>query len=142
VSTLVRDARPSDARELGVLLTQLDYPTDERQATERLARFTARAHAAALVAVERERLIGLATAHLLALLTDGPEVAMLTALVVSDQARGRGVGRLLVTRIADWAKSQGARRLMVTTAVRRAGAHAFYEKLGWELTGRRYGTDL
>jgi hypothetical protein len=27
---------------------------------------------------------------------------------------------------------------MVTTHIRRADAHAFYERLGFELTGRRY----
>jgi GNAT superfamily N-acetyltransferase len=139
---VVRDARPSDALDLGALLTQLGYPTGPQQATERLARFAARAHATALVAIESERIVGLATAHMLALLTDGSDVAMLTALVVLDGARRGGIGRALVTHVEKWAKQLGACRIMVTTALRRADAHAFYEKLGWEFTGRRYGRDL
>jgi ribosomal protein S18 acetylase RimI-like enzyme len=34
------------------------------------------------------------------------------------------------------------RRFLVTTHNRRAGAHAFYERLGFEFTGRRYVKDL
>jgi GNAT superfamily N-acetyltransferase len=138
----VRDARASDAQDLGALLTQLGYPTDPRQAAERLARLAAGGRAIALVAALDGHIVGLATAHLLALLTDGPDVAMLTALVVRDGVRGRGIGRALVAHIERWAKQAGASRIMVTTALRRADAHAFYEKLGWEFTGRRYGRDL
>ena len=141
-SVLVREARPTDAPDLGVLLTQLGYTTEARQTTERLDRMTARGHAAAFVAAQGERVVGLATASMLALLTDGPDVAMLTALVVRDGVRRGGVGRALVARVESWARQHGASRIMVTTALRRADAHAFYEKLGWEFTGRRYGKDL
>jgi hypothetical protein len=30
----------------------------------------------------------------------------------------------------------------VTTALQRAGAHAFYERIGYRHTGRRYGKDF
>jgi hypothetical protein len=40
------------------------------------------------------------------------------------------------------ARQRDAAGLVVTTAVHRAGAHAFYARLGYELTGRRYARPL
>lgn len=65
-------------------------------------------------------------------------VAQLTALVVPPEMRGRGVGRALVAAAEQWARAQGAERLVVTTALHRADAPLFYERLGFEHTGRRY----
>jgi len=62
----------------------------------------------------------------------------LTALVVRADMRGRGVGRTLVAAVERWAAARGADRLVLTTALHRAEAPAFYERLGFEHTGRRY----
>jgi GNAT superfamily N-acetyltransferase len=67
---------------------------------------------------------------------------MITALVVAESARGAGVGRRLVDRAVDTARGWGCERIMLTTHVRRADAHAFYERIGFELTGRRYARAL
>ena len=42
----------------------------------------------------------------------------------------------------DWARQCGCKRIVVTTALQRAGAHAFYERLAYAHTGRRYGKDF
>ena len=76
-----------------------------------------------------------------ALNRDEPAV-QLTLLVVASDVRGTGAGRSLVSAAEAWAQQRGATRLVVTTAVHRAGAHAFYERLGYELTGRRYARPL
>jgi GNAT superfamily N-acetyltransferase len=71
-------------------------------------------------------------------LHDDAPVALVTALVVAEHARGLGVGRRLVDRAIEAARGWGCTRLIVTTHIRRAEAHAFYEHIGFELTGRRY----
>jgi GNAT superfamily N-acetyltransferase len=83
-------------------------------------------------------LLGLLSLHQFSGLHDDAPVALITALVVAERARGLGVGRRLVDRAAETARGWGCARLMVTTHVRRAEAHAFYEHIGFELTGRRY----
>jgi GNAT superfamily N-acetyltransferase len=88
--------------------------------------------------VVADRVVGIATAHVYVTLHGEHPAAMLSGLVVDDTVRGRGVGRRLVDAIGVWARRHGARKLVVTTALRRAGAHAFYERLGFQLTGRRY----
>ena len=66
----------------------------------------------------------------------------LAALVVDEARRGTGVGRALVEAIEAEARARGCGILFVTTAERRADAHAFYERLGLEYTGRRYAKTL
>jgi GNAT superfamily N-acetyltransferase len=82
--------------------------------------------------------IGLLSLHLTPVIHDARDLAMIMALVIAEGARGEGVGRALIDSAAAIAREHGAGRLFVTTHLRRAGAHAFYERLGFEFTGRRY----
>ena len=69
----------------------------------------------------------------------GCEVA---GLVVGERFRRRGIGELLMAALEDEARTRGATHLVLNTAHRRADAHAFYEALGYEHTGRRYAKKL
>jgi GNAT superfamily N-acetyltransferase len=69
-------------------------------------------------------------------------IAQITLLVADETVRSRGAGRALVRAAEEWAQSRGTKRITVTTALERAGAHAFYEKVGYAHTGRRYGKDF
>jgi GNAT superfamily N-acetyltransferase len=133
----VRAATDVDARALAPLLAHLGYPADAAELPERLARLRASGDDA-FVAVQDGAVVGLATVHARAVLHDARPVAQLTALVVSPDIRGRGVGRALVTEVERWSRARGANRLVVTTALHRADAPLFYERLGFEHTGRRY----
>jgi GNAT superfamily N-acetyltransferase len=86
--------------------------------------------------------LGMLSLHRFSGLHDDAPVALITALVVAERARGLGIGRRLVDRAVETARGWGCTRVMVTTHVRRAGAHAFYERIGFELTGRRYAKAL
>jgi GNAT superfamily N-acetyltransferase len=57
---------------------------------------------------------------------------------VSTHVRKVGVGKALVKAAEDWARHRGCERISVTTALHRAVAHAFYERLGYSHSGRRY----
>jgi GNAT superfamily N-acetyltransferase len=133
----VRPARDDDAPALAPLLAHLGYPADAAALPARLARLRDRGDEA-FVAELDGRVVGLATAHSRAVLHVERPVAQLTALVVPPELRGRGVGRALVDVVQRWARDRGADRLVVTTALHRADAPLFYERLGFEHTGRRY----
>ena len=45
-------------------------------------------------------------------------------------------------RLEDEARRRGGKVMVLNTAHRRADAHAFYEALGYEHTGRRYAKQL
>lgn len=138
----VRDARSDDAEALARLCTQLGYPVNAADMPARLERLHADSHARAFVAVNVGKVVGLATVHLRDVVNHSAPIAQLTLLVVDEQARANGIGRALVGRAESWAQECGARRMTVTTALDRAGAHAFYERVGYSHTGRRYARNL
>ena len=134
----VRPARDDDASSVSELLGHLGYPAPPSDVPARLARLRAKGDAETLLAVADGRVVGLATVHAREVLHHAHPVVQLTALVVPPDMRGRGVGRTLVTAVERWAAARGADRLVLTTALPRAEAPAFYERLGFEHTGRRY----
>ncbi|MEO6527322.1 MAG: GNAT family N-acetyltransferase [Gemmatimonadaceae bacterium] len=134
----IRSADPGDAGALAQLLGDLGYPADPLKLPDRLTRMADAGASTAMVAVIDGQLVGLATVHGRIVLHSEAPVAQLTALVVPREMRGRGIGRALVAESERWAARFGARRLVVTTALHRAEAPVFYERLGFEHTGRRY----
>jgi GNAT superfamily N-acetyltransferase len=140
----VRPASPHDAKSIAALLGELGYPADAGQVGARMKRLDTSggdaAHDALFVATDdgSNAPIGVLALHRFAGIHDDADVALIMALVISERARGRGVGRKLVDAASETAFRWGCRKLMVTTHVRRADAHAFYERIGFDLTGRRY----
>lgn len=137
-SVTVRDATLDDAPQLAPLLGELGYPVAPSDLLARMRRLLGRGDQKVLMAERDGRTLGLLALHVFPVLAYDRDLAMIMALVVTQQARGLGVGRALIDRAEAVGRSLGASRLMVTTHVRRADAHAFYEKLGFEFTGRRY----
>lgn len=138
----VRDATPADAEAVARLCTQLGYPATAAAVPARLERLHGAGGARALLAAHGDDVVGLATVHLRHALNHASPLAQLSLLVVDERVRGRGVGRALVAAAEAWAREQGSRRMVVTTALQRSDAHAFYERVGYTHTGRRYGKDF
>ena len=138
----VRDADAGDADAVARLCTQLGYPAAAGAIPGRLTLLKAGGIARALVATQGGEVIGLATIHLRHALNHAAPLAQLSLLVIDERMRGRGVGRTLVAAAEAWAREQGCHRIIVTTALQRSEAHAFYERVGYTHTGRRYGKDF
>jgi len=136
--SLIRPAAALDARPISALLGQLGYPNDPADIPGRLRHLREGGHTEALVALHEGAVVGLATVHIQPSLTRSEDVASLTTLIVSEEHRGLGIGRELVRAAEAFGEARGCGRIVVTTANHRDGAHAFYSRLGWEWTGRRY----
>ena len=139
---VVRDAQATDADALARLCTQLGYPTTSAVIPSRLERLAADKDARAFAATTNGDVVGLMTVHIRYTLNHEAPLAQLTLLVVDERTRSKGVGRALVQAAEQWARDRACKRLIVTTALDRDGAHAFYEKLAFKHTGRRYGKDF
>ena len=57
--------------------------------------------------------------------------AEITALVVDETVRGKGVGRKLVRAAEEWALGQGLRLMRLRSNVIRTEAHEFYRRVGY-----------
>jgi N-acetylglutamate synthase-like GNAT family acetyltransferase len=138
----IREAVRGDAAAVAGLLGQLGYPTGADTAAARIERHAASAADTLLVAEADGRVIGIAALHVsLALEYDG-DAGKLSAIVVDQASRGRGVGKALVEAVERDARARGCVVLFLTTNERRKDAHAFYRALGFDETGRRFAKQL
>jgi GNAT superfamily N-acetyltransferase len=76
-------------------------------------------------------LLGLVAVHICPFFERTGSWGRIVALIVSDQARGRGVGGQLVTAAESFATSRGCVRMEVTSGDRRQEAHEFYRRCGY-----------
>jgi GNAT superfamily N-acetyltransferase len=137
----IRDARPDDAAAIAGLLTQLGYPSEEESVESRLDRLRIVGDRIAVAELDGA-VVGLAHLQVTPAIERDRPAAKLGALVVDDAHRGQGIGRALIAAMEAEARLRGCELLYLTTSERRDDAHAFYERVGLEHTGRRYGRTL
>jgi GNAT superfamily N-acetyltransferase len=141
-SVTIREATVDDAAAVAALLGQLDYPASPAQAAERLERIDADPTTWVFLAEADSELAGLGALHVQNLVERDEPGCQVAALVVGQRFRRRGIGELLMQRLEGEARRRGGKVMALNTAHRRADAHAFYEALGYEHTGRRYAKEL
>jgi GNAT superfamily N-acetyltransferase len=136
----VRDATAADAATVAALLGELGYPTTAGAVATRLRRPGERV----LLAESNGGAVGLVSMTVGSLLQYAGPVARVTALVVSEPARGLGAGRRLMARAEELAREAGCEGIELTSGIRpeREGAHRFYEALGYERTSYRFWRPL
>jgi len=136
----VRTARRADAAGIASLLDDLGYPSTAAQVEARLAALPP--DELVLVAEVAGRLAGLAALRVEPLIERDEPVGRLAALVVAKRYRRRGVGATLVRAVEAEARARRCEFVVLNSGDRRSGAHAFYERLGYEATGRRFSKRL
>jgi GNAT superfamily N-acetyltransferase len=138
VGLTIRDARPEDARPLARLIGQLGYPTSPEAVSRRLE-LLATSEADRLVVADLDgQVVGLASLHVSRSLEYDKPAAKLSAIVVDREHRRLGIGAW--SRRWSWrrARARDCCLIFLTTAERRGDAHAFYRRIGFEETGRRF----
>lgn len=141
MSLTVRAAEPRDAEAIAALLGQLGYPVDTAAIVPRLERLGILGDTVAVAELDGT-VVGLAHLQVSPALEHDRPAAKVGALVVDDSSRRRGVGKALVAAMEEEARSRGCGLFYLTTSEGRDDAHAFYEQIGLQQTGRRYGTTL
>lgn len=70
---------------------------------------------------------------------NGP-TCYLSGIFVEESMRGSGYGKALMDRVHDMAKERGCRGIVLDSGLPRTGAHAFYERYGFDKSC--YGFEL
>jgi GNAT superfamily N-acetyltransferase len=89
-------------------------------------------------ALPRPWALGLLALHSTPSLTYPTGLLRITALVVAEDARGDGIGRALVAFAIETARQAGCEAVELTTGTARTEAHAFYRKLGFDMSSLRF----
>lgn len=127
----IRTARKEDIPSLTNLAIELGHLTTLEEVDARFPAATRAPDCAVFVAEladgEIAGFVELATERLL----DAPPRIDVAGLVVANAHRGSGVGRMLMARAEEWTLERGIQLIHLRTNVKRAPAHAFYERLGY-----------
>jgi GNAT superfamily N-acetyltransferase len=138
VELTIRDARRGDARALAALVGQLGYPCSIEEVARRVERIGESEADRLVVAELKGEIVGLASLHTSLSIEYDQPAAKLSAIVVDERHRRRGIGEALVAEMEAEAYRRGCCLIFLTTAERRTDAHAFYRRIGFEETGRRF----
>ena len=128
----VRLAVLEDAARITRLSEQLGYPCTVAETRKRLVEVIRNGEHAVLVAESDGQLLGwihVLVYHTLTADTPG-EIA---GLVIDESHRSRGLGQLLMKHAEQWARDKGCSAVRLRSNVVRARAHAFYERLGYQV---------
>jgi GNAT superfamily N-acetyltransferase len=127
----VRRAAAADAAAIAALLAELGYAAAPADVDRRLAELEASGRSAALVAEHDGAVAGVLTLHMVPVLHEAGDWCRVTALIVGERARRRGLARALVSEAEAVARSHGCVRIEVTSALHRDGAHELYRGMGF-----------
>ncbi|MBD0318945.1 MAG: GNAT family N-acetyltransferase [Gemmatimonadetes bacterium] len=140
--TTVRAATVDDAGEIARLLTMLGHPTTEGEVRERWEGWAAEQNVGFVAEREGGGLAGAITLHVRRLLHRPLPVGRVTALIVDEAVRGRGVGRALIGAAEERFASAGCGIVEITSNLSLTAAHAFYQRIGYGQTGVRLAKSL
>ncbi|MET0328568.1 MAG: GNAT family N-acetyltransferase [Luteimonas sp.] len=127
----LRSASAIDADDVAALLSEMGYPCTLPEARERIQLITANDRQALVLARSGGRVCGLIALDFMYYLPLGSTTCRITALVVTSDAQGNGLGRQLLKEAERRARFAGAARLELTSGSQRADAHAFYKACGF-----------
>jgi GNAT superfamily N-acetyltransferase len=134
----IRTAQSKDIPVLVGLTAELGYPDSEEEIRRRFNIVSASPDHKIFIAESEEIVVGLMSFHALDILYGAGKIGRITALVVTESERGKGIGRLLVQKAEELALESNCKRLELTTSIHRTDAHKFYESLGFEATSKRF----
>ncbi|MDQ3494583.1 MAG: GNAT family N-acetyltransferase [Pseudomonadota bacterium] len=127
----LRGATMGDADDVAALLSELGYPCDARDGTQRIAAILDNDRQALVVARCAGVVCGLVALDFMYYLPLDTTTCRITALVVTASAQGRGLGRQLLREAERRARTGGAARLEISSGSQRVDAHAFYKACGY-----------
>lgn len=123
-----------------VLMRELGYPTSVEVMRNRMQTLESLPDYHTFIADWDGRAIGLIGVCKRVLYESDDTPVQIVALVTHSQYRGMGIGKSLVQTAERWALEAGAAKIFLTSGVRpeRSDAHAFYQNLGYDITGYRF----
>lgn len=127
----LRSASLMDADDVADLLSDLGYPCDRADASERIHAIIANDRQALIIARHEGVACGLIALDFMYYLPLNTTTCRITAMVVIPEAQGRGLGRQLLREAERRARVGGAARLEITSGSQRVDAHAFYRACGY-----------
>ena len=123
------------------MIDQLGYEATPDEIAERLEAIRVEGRIVLLAELDGA-VVGCLSTSVMRVLHRPAPVGRISMMVVDEAVRGRGIGAALVRAAEEVLAAQGCYMVEVTSNVRRAEAHRFYERLGYERTSVRLAKEL
>ena len=128
---MIRRAQLTDTEAIRALIAQLDYDPPE-SLEEKLRRLSNHPDEVLLVYELDAEVVAFLSLHFIPQIALDGDFARISYFAVKDGARGHGIGRLLEAHIIRLARERKCDRIEVHCHTRRADAHRFYKRQGYE----------
>lgn len=128
----IRPAQAVDAPAIVGLLRQLGYPDTEPFIERRMTQAMEHPDALLLVATVAGVVVGMMSLHFIPQLARAADFCRISFLCVEHRVRSLGVGAALEARAVEAARQRGCVRIELHSHARRADAHRFYARQGYE----------
>lgn len=142
----IRKCGMNDLERVTALLREFGYPTTLSVMKERMESMEHDPFHCTMVAELNNEVVGMIEfRQVKSYYKHADCITEITALIVSEEQRGNGLGKRLVSAAEEWARQQGCCQLFLRSGnrVERAPAHAFYRHIGFEKTaGYRFNKAL
>jgi GNAT superfamily N-acetyltransferase len=132
----IRIANINDAAIIQSLLNQLGYPTQLEQLTDKIVRLVNHPDES-LIVFDDGRVKAVMSIHFTPQFALDGDFAIISYFAVDETARSEGIGRQMEEHCVQLAKDRNCDRIQVHCHIRRAEAHRFYERQGYQ-ESRKY----
>ncbi len=128
---LIRTAEQKDGAAIAMLLDQLGYPGTAAFISGKIDAITNDPHATIFIAEDNGAVVAFICIHFITQLGLEGDFARISYFAVSDEYRGKGIGRELEVRCEELARSRHCDRIEVHCSDYRTDAHRFYARQGY-----------
>jgi GNAT superfamily N-acetyltransferase len=141
---ITRDACFDDIEELTLLMADLGYPASFAEMISRLNYIFEHPDYKTIIAVFAGEIVGMSGLCKGIYYEKNGFYLRILAFVVKQNRQGLGIGKILLKASEDWAIEQGLRTILVNSGNRdeRKAAHAFYQKMGYEVKSSGFVKEL
>ncbi len=133
----IRHALKGDCESIAVLLAELGYPNTSAFVERKLGELQG-VNTEVVVAVIGSEVVGMMSLHIVPLLHLDGNLCRVTAIVVSEKERKKGIGRRLLEYAEAFARAHRCIKVEITSEDQRTSAHVFYHRLGYREVSRRF----
>ena len=134
----IRSASYKEITQILKLLSELGYPSDKTTIAESLTKYKRSDDYEVLIAEHEGKVVGCISLHVMKLFHAAGNAGRITALVISSESRGKGIGKALVNAADEYFKSMDCVKTEVTSGDHRKEAHKFYQSAGFFIDERRF----
>lgn len=130
---LIRPLKSTDLAGLLPLIDTLGYEASPGEIARRLSALLEREDHLVLAAQVKDEVLGFLHAFERRCL-EKPATLVVQAIAVSPMTQGLGLGKKLMAEVEQQARDRRMEGVSLSSRIDRSGAHAFYERLGYERT--------